>query len=72
MAQLNSGKVKFIDDPLYHQDDAAETVATIAAAAGTGGSPRGRRARVPRDLPPYCRSFIARRCCRPRASGRCS
>lgn len=55
VARLNRRKVKFIDDPLYHQEGAGEAVATIVAAAdaemAAGGRPED--VRVPRDLPPY-------------------
>ena len=55
LAKLKQRKVKFIDDPLYHQDDAAgrdrrrsrgqEELASADAAPEDS--------RVPRDLPPY-------------------
>ena len=58
IAKLNKRKVKFIDDPLYHDDAAERAVATIlsqdelsAAAASVEES------RVPRDLPPYLQAL---------------
>ncbi len=54
VARLAHRKVKFIDDPLYHQPDAAGTVAAIAAPSEDLLAPhRAHDARVPRDLPPY-------------------
>lgn len=53
MAKLNRRKVKFLDDPLYHQEDAEDVVNAIASqndliiASSIDGS------RIPRDLPPY-------------------
>ncbi len=52
--RLSRRKVKFIDDPLYHQSEAAETIDAIAAQdgeLGAGSAPESNR--VPRDLPPY-------------------
>jgi RNA polymerase sigma factor (sigma-70 family) len=47
-------RVKFIDDPLYHQDDAADAVAAIVRTSdGTLADDRRRDERVPRDLPRY-------------------
>jgi RNA polymerase sigma factor (sigma-70 family) len=60
IAKLNKRKVKFIDDPLYHEDGADDAVSAIVAqqdVMGGGRGADGRRvaedARVPRDLPPY-------------------
>ena len=55
VAKLARRKVKFIDDPLYHQEDAAEAVAGIVAGteAVLDGGGRPEDVRVPRDLPPY-------------------
>ena len=56
-ARLARRKVKFIDDPLYHQDDAASAVGAIVAGTRqellSGPDRRPEDARVPRDLPPY-------------------
>lgn len=53
LAKLNKRRVKFIDDSLYHQDDAAETVEAIASGGELAGESRPEDARVPKDLPPY-------------------
>jgi len=64
LAKLNKRKVRFFDDPLYHQPDAvevidaivrsamAEVVATISTQPDTSGRTRVNE-RVLRDLPPY-------------------
>ncbi len=47
-------KMKFIDDPLYHQLDAAEAVNAIAGQdADLMSTATADESRVPRDLPPY-------------------
>jgi RNA polymerase primary sigma factor len=56
LAKLGRRKVKFIDDDLYHQPDAAAVIDQIAdqqdaLAAAENGRPEDRR--IPRDLPPY-------------------
>jgi RNA polymerase primary sigma factor len=54
LARLERRKAKFIDDPLYHQPDAAAAVAAIAAPSDDLlAQHRAQEARVPRDLPPY-------------------
>lgn len=56
LGRLNKRKVKFIDDPLYHQSDAAAVVDEIARQQDVQDVMAGRsaeEARVPRDLPPY-------------------
>ena len=54
LARLARRKVKFIDDPLYHQPDAEAVVAAIASAGGElEGQRKAEERRVPRDLPPY-------------------
>lgn len=58
LARLNKRKVKLIDDPLYHQPDAASVLEAIAEQQDLlEGSPRTEDARVPRDLPPYLREL---------------
>ena len=57
-ARLARRKVKFLDDPLYHQDDPASAVAAIVAGTqeeltSADDPRRPEDARVPRDLPPY-------------------
>jgi RNA polymerase primary sigma factor len=54
IAKLNRRKVKFIDDPLYHDADAEQAMATIVTQddlLAAAASPE--ESRVPRDLPPY-------------------
>ncbi|WP_428937985.1 sigma-70 family RNA polymerase sigma factor [Fontivita pretiosa] len=56
IARLNRRKVNFIDDPLYHQPDAAATIQRIVEAAQQqipAQSPAGEELRIPKDLPPY-------------------
>jgi RNA polymerase sigma factor (sigma-70 family) len=54
IGKLNKRKVKFIDDPLYHQDDAVLAVAEIVAQQDVmAGDRRAEESRVPRDIPPY-------------------
>jgi RNA polymerase sigma factor (sigma-70 family) len=53
--RLKKRKIRFIDDPLYHQDDAEEVIGAIVRqqdlAAPSNGN--GEEHRIPRDLPPY-------------------
>jgi RNA polymerase primary sigma factor len=53
--RLKKRKIRFIDDSLYHQEDAADVVDSIVRqqehAATSASSPE--EYRVPRDLPPY-------------------
>jgi RNA polymerase sigma factor (sigma-70 family) len=51
--RLKKRKIRFIDDALYHQEDALEVVNSIVRQEelGLGGS--AEEGRVPRDLPPY-------------------
>lgn len=51
--RLNRRKAKFIDDTLYHQEDAAQVIDQIVAQEDIGAAPRAEDLRVPRDLPPY-------------------
>ncbi len=55
VAKLNKRKVKFIDDPLYHQTDAEEIVDALAKARatieGSASADEGQALRVPRDVP---------------------
>ena len=59
IARLNRRKVKFIDDPLYHQDGAGDAVAAIVASTDASLTSDGRAedARVPRDLPAYLQAL---------------
>ncbi|HSI32342.1 MAG: sigma-70 family RNA polymerase sigma factor [Phycisphaerae bacterium] len=52
--RLKKRKIKFIDDSLYHQDDAEAAVEAIASSGElSGGKQSAEETRVPRDLPPY-------------------
>lgn len=53
VAKLNKRKMKFIDDPLYHEPNAAEVIDAIASAEELPTPPRAEENRIPRDLPPY-------------------
>jgi len=53
IARINSRKVRFIDDELYHQPDSDRVVAELMAQHELPPSPTGEDARIPRDLPPY-------------------
>ena len=53
VARLNRRKIKFIDDPIYHQDDADRVIADLDATTRAAlQSPSAAEAlRVPRDVP---------------------
>ncbi len=53
VARLNKRKVRFIDDPLYHEPDAAEVIEAIWSAEELSAPRAAEDSRVPRDLPPY-------------------
>jgi len=53
LAKLGRRKLKFVDDPLYHQDDAEATVSTIASQKELGIDADPEERRVPQGLPPY-------------------
>jgi RNA polymerase primary sigma factor len=55
--RLSRRKIKFIDDPLYHQPAAADAVRQIAAAQELPLPARPEDHRLPRDLPPYLQSL---------------
>jgi RNA polymerase sigma factor (sigma-70 family) len=57
MAKLNRRKTRFIDDPLYHQDDADAAVEEIARQDDLTSTGRAEESRVPRDLPPYLQAL---------------
>jgi RNA polymerase primary sigma factor len=63
VARLEKRKVKFIDDPLYHADDADAAIAAILSqenvidAGISPAAPRPEEARLPRDLPPYLQAL---------------
>ena len=53
--RLKKRKVRFIDDPLYHQEDAHDVVNAIVRQQEIAGPSNGsgEEHRIPRDLPPY-------------------
>jgi RNA polymerase sigma factor (sigma-70 family) len=53
MEKVNRRKIRFIDDPLYHQPDADAAINMIVAQDELTAGQRPEEARVPRDLPPY-------------------
>ena len=53
LAKLGRRKTRFIDDPLYHQDDARSAIDAIVGQDDLMGEARPEENRVPRDLPPY-------------------
>lgn len=60
IARVNRRKVRFIDDPLYHQPDAERVLDAMVAQdellpmdRGRNGAGASESTRVPRDLPPY-------------------
>jgi RNA polymerase sigma factor (sigma-70 family) len=52
LAELESKRIKFIDDPLYHQDDAEVVIYQIVGQESLGAQACD-ESRIPRDLPPY-------------------
>jgi len=52
IARLARRRVRFIDDPLYHQPDADSAIAAIAGQEELASAPAATETRVPRDLPP--------------------
>lgn len=61
VARLNRRKVKFIDDPLYHQKDAENVVEMLAKAQATVDAPSVEQVKLPKDVP----SSIASLCSTP-------
>jgi len=53
IARLSRRKVKFIDDALYHQRDAASVIEQIVAQEPLSPISSAEERRIPRDLPPY-------------------
>ncbi len=53
IARLTRRKIKFIDDTLYHDEDAATTIDAIVSQQALADEPRREESRIPRDLPPY-------------------
>lgn len=58
IARLNRKRVRFIDDPLYHQPDAETVIESLARPASLlDAAPQADAPRIPRDLPPYLREL---------------
>jgi RNA polymerase sigma factor (sigma-70 family) len=57
VARLNKRKIRFIEDPLYRQSDAAAVIADIVSQEEIGLKQAQAEMRVPRDLPPYLRDL---------------
>ncbi len=55
--RLAGRRVRFVDDPIYHDADAADVLATLAGGGELPADPAGEQLRVPRDLPPYLRDL---------------
>src|SRR5688572_25204012 len=53
VARLAKRKVRFIDDPLYHQAGAEDVVNALVAAEELAQPSKPEESRVPRDLPAY-------------------
>jgi RNA polymerase primary sigma factor len=53
VARLKRKKVRFIDDPIYHGEDADQAVEAIAASQQLASDAAREEHRIPRDLPPY-------------------
>jgi len=53
LAALLRRKVRFIDDPLYHQPDAADVVEQIVSQEELPAQAKPEEMRIPRDLPAY-------------------
>ncbi len=53
IARVKERKIRFIDDPLYHQDDALAIVDSIVAQEEIGAKSSIEEGRIPRDLPAY-------------------
>jgi RNA polymerase sigma factor (sigma-70 family) len=60
IARLNRRKVKFFDDPLYHQSDAEQLVDALAKQGETiEGTSGAEHVRLPRDVPSAVASLCA-------------
>ena len=55
--RLAGRRVRFVDDPIYHTNDAATAVAAITADGELPVDPPAEQLRTPRDLPPYLRDL---------------
>ncbi len=57
VARLNKRKIRFIDDPLYHEPGAGQMITDILSQHEIAAAPPAIELRVPRDLPPYLRDL---------------
>jgi RNA polymerase sigma factor (sigma-70 family) len=57
VVRINKRKIRFIDDPLYHDADAAQAIADIVSQQELGVEALAGEARMPRDLPVYLRDL---------------
>lgn len=57
LARLTKRKAKFIDDPLYHADDAEAMLNEMVRQQTLEATPAGEASRIPTDLPPYLRDL---------------
>ena len=53
LGRLIRRRMRFIDDPIYHQPDAAEAIDAIVEQEELADPHNGQESRIPRDLPPY-------------------
>jgi RNA polymerase primary sigma factor len=53
LARLSRRKVRFIDDPLYHQPEARQAIDAILSQEDISHQSRPEEMRIPRDLPAY-------------------
>ena len=57
VARLNKRKIRFIDDPIYHDSDAGQMINDIVRQQELGVAPAAIDTRIPKDLPPYLRDL---------------
>jgi RNA polymerase primary sigma factor len=57
LARLSRRKIRFIDDPLYHQPGAAQVIEQIVSQQELPPPRTGEESRIPRDLPAYLREL---------------
>ncbi|HEY8668515.1 MAG TPA: sigma-70 family RNA polymerase sigma factor, partial [Tepidisphaeraceae bacterium] len=53
IARINKRRIKFIDDSLYHAENAGEAIEEILRQDALGEATSIEQMRIPRDLPPY-------------------
>jgi RNA polymerase sigma factor (sigma-70 family) len=61
VARLNKRKIRFIDDPLYHEADAGRMITDIVSQQELDTVAAAIDTRIPRDLPPYLRDLYRTR-----------